>query len=120
MLGERIRWRRGLGITLTFFGVMVVMLGPERLRLSAGLLFVVASAFCGALGTIMMKQMEGIRPLRFQAWVGFSSMILLGALSAAFEESQFAAAFDAGWPLVGGALFGALRLGARRTPSITA
>ena len=108
MLGERIRWRRRLGITLTFIGVMVVMWDPNGFSASAGLLFVVASAFCGALGVIMMKQMEGVRPLRFQAWVGFSSMILLGALSAAFEENQLAAAFDGGWPFLAILLFAAL------------
>jgi drug/metabolite transporter (DMT)-like permease len=97
MLGERIRWRRGVGIALTFAGVMVVMWDEAGMDASAGLILVAASAFGGALGAVMMKQMEGVRPLRFQAWVGFSSAILLAALSAAFEEQQLAAAVSAGW-----------------------
>jgi drug/metabolite transporter (DMT)-like permease len=108
MLGERIRWRRGLGITLTFIGVMVVMWEPHGLDISTGLLLVAASAFGGALGAIMMKQMEGVRPLRFQAWVGFSSAVLLGGLSAAFEHGQLTIAVSAGWGFVAIVLFAAL------------
>ena len=100
MLGERIRWRRGLGIALAVFGVVLVMWDPAGLDLSAGLFFCAAAAFCGALGAVMMKQMEGIRPLRFQAWVGFSSMVLLTVLSAGVESGQVQATREAGWAFV--------------------
>ncbi len=108
VLGERIRWKRGIGIALTLIGVLLVMFDPTGFDVSVGLLFVVASALGGAVGTIMMKQMEGIRPLRFQAWVGFSSMLLLAVLTAGFEENQFAAAHHAGWPLVAAVLYSSL------------
>jgi O-acetylserine/cysteine efflux transporter len=100
VLGERIRWKRGIGIALTLIGVLTVMFDPKGLDVSVGLFFVVASAFGGAVGTIMMKQMEGIRPLRIQAWVGFSSTLLLAPLTAGFEDNHLAAAYNAGWPLV--------------------
>lgn len=108
VLGERIRWKRGIGIVLTLSGVLLVMLNPDGFDVSVGLLFVVASAFGGAIGTIMMKQMEGIRPLRFQAWVGFSSTLLLAPLTAVFESNQLASAYQAGWPLVVAVLFSGL------------
>lgn len=108
VLGERIRWRRGLGIALTFAGAMIVMIDPAGFEVSTGLLFVAASACGGAVGTIMMKQMEGIRPLRFQAWVGFSSTVLLIFLTALFEDRQLASAYEAGWPLVAAVLYSSL------------
>ena len=108
MLGERIRWRRGLGIALAFFGVVLVMWDPNGFDVSTGLLFLAGSAFAGALGTILMKQMEGISPLSYQAWVGFTSMILLGFSSAGFEGGQVEAAVAAGWPFLGMVLFSAL------------
>jgi drug/metabolite transporter (DMT)-like permease len=108
MLGERIGWRRRLGIALTFLGVMVVMWDPHGLDVSSGLLFVAASAFGGALGAVMMKQMEGVSPLRFQAWVGFTSVLLLGGLSAAFETNQIGALRSAGWGFVVILLYAAL------------
>jgi drug/metabolite transporter (DMT)-like permease len=97
MLGERVRWRRGLGIALAVGGVALVMWVPDGFELSGGLFFAAAGTFCGALGAVMMKQMEGIRPLRFQAWVGFSSVLLLAPLTAAFETGQWRAVWSAGW-----------------------
>ena len=108
VLGERIRWRRGLGIALAVFGVVLVMWDPEGVDVSTGLLFVAAGAFSGALGTVMMKQLEGVSPLRYQAWVGFSSLVVLAALSAALETDQFEASMDAGWLLIPMVLFSAL------------
>lgn len=108
VLGERIRWRRGLGIALAVFGVLLVMWDPHGLDISTGLLFVAAGAFSGALGTVMMKQLEGVRPFRYQAWVGFTSLLLLSALSAGLETGQMAITWNGGWPLLGMVLFSAL------------
>lgn len=108
MLGERIRWRRGLGIALAFSGVMVVMWEPGGFALSAGLVFVAASAFASSLGAVMMKQIAGVRPLQLQAWVGFASAPLLGVMSFGFERDQAAHALAAGWPFVAMVLFSGL------------
>jgi drug/metabolite transporter (DMT)-like permease len=108
MLGERVRWRRGLGIALAIAGVVLVMWDPAGFEISGGLLFVAGGAFCGALGAVMMKQMEGIRPLRFQAWVGFASALLVAPLSAALEHDQLGAAFAAGWLFLAILLYSAL------------
>jgi drug/metabolite transporter (DMT)-like permease len=100
MLGEQIRWRRGIGIAMSLIGVLIVMWDPEGFQVSTGLLFVAGSAFSGSLGTIMLKQMETIRPLRFQAWVGLSTLVFCGVLSALFEPGQVEAGLEAGWPFL--------------------
>lgn len=107
MLGERIHWRRGLGITLTLIGVVIVVWKPG-FALSPGLLFILGAAFAGSLGAIVMKQMDQIAPLRFQAWVGLTATIPLTLLSLLFEEGQWASAVAAGWPFVAAVLFSAL------------
>jgi O-acetylserine/cysteine efflux transporter len=56
----------------------------------------------------MMKQLEGVSPLRYQAWVGFSSVVVLAALSTALETDQFEASKDAGWLLIPMVLYSAL------------
>jgi len=48
----------------------------------------VAAAFAGSLGAVMMKQIEGVKPLQFQAWVGFASFWPLALLSAVLEPGQ--------------------------------
>lgn len=108
MLGERIHWRRGLGIALTLAGVVLVVWNPEGLDLSAGLWFVVAAAFTGSLGAVLMKQVEDVSPLRFQAWVGLVSFVPLTLASALFETGQWTSAAAAGWPFVAAVLFAAL------------
>lgn len=108
VLGERIRWRRGIGIALTLAGALLVLWRPEGMALSAGLWFVVAAAFAGSLGAILMKQMEDVAPLRFQAWVGLASAVPLGLASALLEQGQWASATAVGWPFLAALLFAAL------------
>ena len=108
MLGERIHWRRGLGITLTLAGVVIVVWNPQGLALQAGLWFVVAAAFAGSLGAVLMKQVEEVAPLRFQAWVATVSFVPLSIASAALERGQWTTAYAAGWPFVAALLFAAL------------
>jgi O-acetylserine/cysteine efflux transporter len=108
VLGERIHWRRGLGIALTLAGVLLVVWNPDGVDLSAGLWFVVGAAFTGSLGAVLMKQVEDVTPLRFQAWVGLVSFVPLALASAVFEQGQWTSAAAVGWPFVAAVLFAAL------------
>ncbi|WP_309607049.1 DMT family transporter [Phenylobacterium sp.] len=108
MLGERVRWRRGLGIALTFVGALAVMWAPRGVPMSPGLMYVLAAAFAGSLGAVMMKQIEGVRPLQFQAWVGFASFWPLALLSALFEPGQMQQGIAAGWPFLASVLYSGL------------
>jgi drug/metabolite transporter (DMT)-like permease len=107
MLGERIRWRRWLGTALALAGVLIVIWQPG-LRISVGMLFLLAGALCGSLGAVMMKQMGEIAPLRFQAWVGLVGLVVLAPASALTEPGAAQAFLAAGWPVVAGLLYAAL------------
>ncbi|WP_397416857.1 DMT family transporter [Phenylobacterium sp.] len=107
MLGERITPWRGLGIALSFAGVLMVIWDPAGLTVSTGLLLVALATFMSSLGAVMTKQIEGLRPLTFQAWVGLSSLFPLAALSAWLEPGQIDLALAAGWPFVAALLFSA-------------
>ena len=108
MLGERIHWRRGVGIGLTLVGVLLVIWRPEGVTLSTGLWFVAAAAFAGSAGAVLMKRVDNVTPFRFQAWVGLVSVISLTLCSFLFEQGQWSAASAAGWPLAAAVLFTAL------------
>jgi drug/metabolite transporter (DMT)-like permease len=108
MLGEKIHLPRGVGIALSFVGVLIVMWNPEGMAASTGLLFIAAGAVTGSLAAVMMKQFEGVRPLQFQAWVGLSSAVPMIALSAMFEPDAVSGAIQAGWPFVAAVLFSGL------------
>jgi drug/metabolite transporter (DMT)-like permease/DNA-binding XRE family transcriptional regulator len=109
MLGETITVRRGVGVVLTFLGGVIVMWNPANgFSLSGGLLLVLGSALAASLAAVMMKQIEDVRPLQFQAWVGAASVVPLVMLTAAFETDQYSLALAAGWPFVMAVLFSAL------------
>ncbi|WGM38623.1 DMT family transporter [Caulobacter sp. NIBR1757] len=108
MLGEKVRWRRGLGMALTLAGAVLVMWHPAGLSLSLGLWLIAGAALAGSLGAVMMKQMEGVKPLQFQAWVGFSAIWPLFGMTAVFEHGQIATALHAGWPFLAAVLYSAL------------
>ena len=84
------------------------MWNPVGLVPGVGMLFVAASAFTGSLGAVLMKQVEGASPRQFQAWVGFSSVWPLAALSAVTETGQGTVLHQALWPFIGGVLFSSL------------
>jgi O-acetylserine/cysteine efflux transporter len=96
-LGETVGWRRGLGIMLAFAGVLLIAVDPESFTISFGLLYIVAGAFIGAVGGILMKKMTPITALQLQAWIGLFSFAPLFAVSALFEQGQWAAYSTAGW-----------------------
>ena len=107
LLGERIRWRRGLGIAVALVGVVIVVWQPG-FKLSAGMGFLLASAFCGSLGAVLMKQMGDIAPLQFQAWVGLTGLAVLAPISVIIEPHAFEAARHAGWIFIVAVLWSAL------------
>ena len=108
LLGERLSPRRLFGICLTLVGALAVMWDPHGVSISAGLLYVVASVVLGSLGSVLMKQMEGVKPLRFQAWVGLVSCLVLSVLSAVLEPGAAQIVLKIGWPFWAAVLFSAL------------
>lgn len=107
LLGERIHWRRALGITLTLIGVLLVVWEPG-FAISAGMILVLGAAFSSSLGAVLMKQMDEVAPLRFQAWVGLTGVVVLTPLTFLLEQPDFNVVLAAGWPFIGALLFSAL------------
>lgn len=108
-LGERVRWRRGLGIALTFMGVLLAMTGASTggLSMSSGLVLVFASAVVGALGSVFVKRL-GVSSFRLQAWASLASVAFLTPLSLALEPNPLPALAAAPWELTGCLLFAAI------------
>lgn len=103
LLGEIVRWRRWLGITLSFVGVFVMSFDPQVTTRWGSLALVVASAFCSSLGVIAIKKLHGFRAVELQAWLALISLPLLLVTSLQVEQPDFAALADVsllGWGAV--------------------
>jgi O-acetylserine/cysteine efflux transporter len=107
ILGERVRWRRALGIALTFAGVVVAVADPAGWDAGEGVLLVLASAVVGAWGAVFLKQLV-IAPLRLQAWGTLASVAVLFPLSLLLEEAPITASLAGGWELVAALMFSGL------------
>lgn len=80
-LGERIGWRTTTGILIAFGGVLVMGLDPLVLAQLDVLGLVLLSALSLAVGTMLMRRLQGIRVLNFQAWNALLSLPLLIGLT---------------------------------------
>jgi O-acetylserine/cysteine efflux transporter len=100
LLGERIHWRRVLGIALAFAGVVLIGFDPRVFAYRDGLALVVVSSFVGALGLIYVKRLSGVRPLELQAWIASAGGLVLLVMSLLLESGQghsLSAATWRGW-----------------------
>ncbi len=104
-LGETVGWRRALGIMLAFSGTLLIVIDPEGLQFSYGLIYVVISALIGSTGGILMKRMAPISAFRMQAWVGLFSFMPLLALSLVMESGQIGSFAAGGWPVWAATIF---------------
>ncbi len=97
ILGEMVDWRRGLGVGLAFLGVALVAYDPVTFQISFGVVLIAVSALVAALGSVMIKGLKPLSPLRMQAWAGLISAPPLLALSFMLESGQTASVSSGGW-----------------------
>lgn len=88
LLGERIRWRRSLGIVLAFAGVVVLGFNPDVLNSWQGLALIVLAAFIGAIGLIAIKRVRDLNALELQAWLSWGSLPVFLTLTIWLEDGQ--------------------------------
>jgi len=108
LLGEQIRWRRWLGIGLSFIGIVVLGFNPQVFESWHGLLLIVIAAFIGAVGLVAIKRVHDLEPLELQAWLAFASLPFLLPLTLLLEDNQLQSLQHAGLTGWGALLYSAL------------
>lgn len=108
ILGERIGWRTWTGIGTSFAGVMVLGFDPLVLDAPVSLVLMLISAFCLALGTVLMRGLVGVNAFAMQGWTAVFALVPLLVWSALVEDGQIDALRTASWAAWGGALYAAL------------
>lgn len=89
--GERIAWKRTLGILLAIAGVMLLVFDPRIVDERLGIFLTFGAALCWAIGNLMFRRLAGIPVLTLYGWQAIVSIPLLLAASALFEPGAIAA-----------------------------
>lgn len=97
MLGERVRWKRGLGIGLAFLGTMIISFDPKVFGYKGAILFCLGSVFAMSYGQILVRRIQGVDTFTMQAWVGAISGPSLLLISFLIEDGQVQSAVEADW-----------------------
>ena len=105
--GDRPDRRAMAGMALAFAGIAVLAGGLGQARL-VPLAIIAGSILLWAVSNILVKRLEGIRPLAINAWVSVLAAPMVLALSLVFERGQIGAMAAAGWRAWAGIAFTAL------------
>ena len=108
VLGERFGWRTGVGVAVSFAGVLVLGLDPMVLQQPAALFVMVGSSLMVAIGTVLMRGLKDVRMVDQQGWTAVLSLLPLLAISALFEPGSFTALREASWIAWGAAAYAAV------------
>jgi O-acetylserine/cysteine efflux transporter len=108
VLGERFGWRTGVGVAVSFAGVLVLGLDPMVFERPAALFVMMGSSLMVAIGTVLMRGLKDVRMVDQQGWTAVLSLLPLLAISALFEPGSFTALREASWIGWGAAAYAAV------------
>ncbi len=94
---DRLGWKRLLGMTLAFAGVMIMFWDPTMTDLQLPLLLVVFAAFMWAVANVMIKKLGNIDTFQLNGWMALMAAPQLLILSLVLEPTAVDAIFDASW-----------------------
>ncbi|RDD61280.1 DMT family transporter [Ferruginivarius sediminum] len=95
--GERLGWRRALGMAIAFAGVAVIA-GEPRLEGSyLSLALVIGAAMVWSVANILVKRLGEVDGTQINAWMALFATPQLAAASFVLEDGQWAAWQAADW-----------------------
>jgi O-acetylserine/cysteine efflux transporter len=111
-LGERIGWKRTLGIALAFAGVAIVAVARDPSadgKIGIGVGLVAACAMTEAIGAILVKRISGFKAHELLAWFALVGAVLLWPTAVVLEGAPTEALRAAdGWLVAGAVAYSAI------------
>lgn len=89
--GERIAWKRTVGILLAVAGVMLLVFDPRIADERLAIFLTFGAAICWAMGNLMFRRLAGVSVLTIYGWQAIVSIPLLLLASHFLEPGGFAA-----------------------------
>lgn len=95
LLGERIRWKRIVGIALAFLGTMVISFDPKVMNYQTAIIMILIAVIIFSFGQITVRRIRDVNTFTMQAWVGILSAPSLLLISLAIENNHVESALSA-------------------------
>ena len=108
LLGERVQWRTGTAIVVSFLGVLVLGFDPAVLHKPEALLLMLVSALFLAVGTVLMRGLRGMDMVSQQGWTAIIGASPLLLASWAIEPHLLQAIASASWVAWAGVAYAAV------------
>ena len=108
LLGERVQWRTGTAIVVSFLGVLVLGFDPAVLHNPEALLLMLVSALFLAVGTVLMRGLRGMDMVSQQGWTAIIGAAPLLLASWAIEPHPLQAIASASWVAWAGVAYAAI------------
>lgn len=106
--GDRLGWRRALGLLIAFAGVVVIAGEPRLEGRYGALLMVIGAALVWAISNVQVKKVSELSPWCVSAWMSLFAVPQLLLLSWLTEAGQWQALQQADWIGWGAVLYNAL------------
>lgn len=106
--GERIHWKRTLGIVLAFAGVALLVFDPRIVDERLGIALTLVASCCWATGNLMFRRLTGIPVLNLFGWQALVSLPALLAASALLEPGGIAGLGAVPLPAIGWIAYSAI------------
>ena len=108
LLGERVQWRTGTAIAVSFLGVLVLGFDPAVLHNPEALVLMLVSALFLAVGTVLMRGLRGMDMVSQQGWTAIVGAAPLLLASWAIEPHPLQALASATWVAWAGVAYAAV------------
>lgn len=95
--GDKLGWRRGLGLAIAFAGVVVIAGEPRLEGRYGALLMVIGAALVWAVSNVQVKKVSELSPWCVSAWMSLFAVPQLLVLSLLTERGQWQAMVEADW-----------------------
>lgn len=95
LLGERIRWKRALGIALAFSGTLVISFDPKVMNYQTAIILILLAVIVYSFGQITVRRIRDVDTFTMQAWVGIISAPSLLLISLLMESGHVEQTFSA-------------------------
>jgi O-acetylserine/cysteine efflux transporter len=88
-LGERIAKYRIAGMTLSFFGVVILVFDPAAVNELPGLLLTALASLIWAICSLIQRRLVGVPVFSIYAWIGLIGSVSLAPIAWYFEPTAF-------------------------------